>query len=335
MINFKQIISDKLRSSNFGRDLLFQYKKIAGNVPNPDLEFPELISLEIASSCNLSCVHCPPHLKEFKDEVRKFGMMNIDLFRKLMDEIDQHGNRAIALHKDGEPLLHPKIVEVLQRVKKNNEHTVYITTNAHPLKPKISEAIFENKIDVLNFSIGAATEKFYDKVRGCNFNKVIDNIKYFLELREKSIWKPKVLVQIINLPQFSEMESELKAFKKYWSDFDVELQVWEQLTWGVFNKDNTKNIKRYPCYSLWESTFINSDGKASACCMDWQQKLLTGDANKNSIKEIWQGHQQKKLRKMHIQKIEDQLPTCPTCNYWSWQPQLKEYPVSRSENFFQ
>jgi MoaA/NifB/PqqE/SkfB family radical SAM enzyme len=293
------------------------------------MEFPELISLEIASSCNLSCVHCPPHLKEFKNEVRKFGVMDIDLLSKLMDEIDQYGNRSIALHKDGEPLLHPKVIDILQRVKKNNEHTVYITTNAHPLKPKISEAVLENKIDVLNFSIGAATEEFYQKVRGNNFTRVIDNINYFLELREKSVWKPKVLVQIINLPQFSEMESELKAFKKYWSDFDVELQVWEQLTWGVF-KDNTKSIKRYPCYSLWESTFINSDGKASACCMDWQQKLLTGDANKDQIKNIWQGSLQRNLRKIHVEGKEKELPVCPTCNYWNWQPRLTDYPISHS-----
>jgi pyruvate-formate lyase-activating enzyme len=328
-MEFKKTISENLRASNLGRELLFQYKRIAGKVPDPDIEFPELISLEIASICNLSCIHCPPHLKEFKNEVRKFGIMDIHLFKKLMDEIDLYGKRSIALHKDGEPLLHPKVIEILKRVKTNVNHTVYITTNAHPLKENISKAILENKIDVMNFSIGAASEKFYQKVRGKNFNRVIDNVKYFLDLRKISDWKPKVLVQIIRLPQFPEMEDEIKEFKKFWSDYDVELQIWDQLSWGVFESDANK-LKRYPCYSLWESTFINSDGKSSACCMDWQQKLLTGDANINSIKEIWQGLQQQNLRKMHIQKIEDQLPTCPTCNYWSWQPRLKEYPISHS-----
>lgn len=325
-MEIKKIISSSLRSSNIGREILFQYKKLAGKIPNPDMEFPELISLEVASSCNLSCIHCPPYLKEFKDEVRKFGIMDFELFNKLMDEIDNNGKRSIALHKDGEPLFHPKIIEILQRVKKNKNHTVYVTTNAHPLKENVSAAILENKIDVVNLSIGAASEEFYQKVRGKNFNKVIDNIKLFLELREKSNWKPKVLVQIIELDQFPEMQNEIDAFKKYWSHFDVELQIWKQLTWGVFeNKD--VQIKRYPCYSLWDSTFINSDGKASACCMDWQQKLLTGDANQNSIKEIWQSDLQKNLRKMHIEKRENDLPVCPTCNYWSWQPRLKNYPI--------
>lgn len=323
-MQIKKIISSNLRLSNIGREALFQYKKLTGKIPSPDMEFPELISLEIASSCNLSCIHCPPHLKEFKDEVRKFGIMEIDLFNRLMDEIDQHGKRSIALHKDGEPLLHPKVIEILERVKKNQNHTVYITTNAHPLKENVSQAILQNKIDVVNLSIGAATEEFYSKVRGKNFNKVIDNIKLFLELRSKSDWKPKVLAQIIRLPQFEEMEEEIERFKKFWSEYDVELQIWDQLTWGVFETED-KGINRYPCYSLWESTFINSDGKASACCMDWQQKLLTGDSNNSSIKEIWQSEAQRNLRQMHIDKKENDLPICPTCNYWSWQPRLSEY----------
>ncbi len=325
-MSIKQIVRNNLRESNLGRELLFQYKKLTNKIPNPDLNFPELISLEIASSCNLSCIHCPPHMREFKEEVRKFGLMDIELFNRLMDEIDCFGERRIALHKDGEPLLHPKIEQILERVKKNQNHTVYITTNAHYLKENVSQAILKNRIDVLNLSIGAATEEFYSKVRGKNFEKVINNIKLFLELREKSGWKPKVLVQIIELPEFQEMKEEIKAFKNYWSDFDVELQIWKKLTWGVFdNIENNKN--RYPCYSLWESTFINSDGKASACCMDWQQKLLTGNTNQQTIKEIWQSELQYKLRQTHVDHKENELPVCSTCNYWNWLPQLSKYKI--------
>jgi radical SAM protein with 4Fe4S-binding SPASM domain len=325
-MNIKQIVRTNLRESNLGRELLYQYKKLANKIPNPDLNFPELISLEIASSCNLSCIHCPPHMKEFKNEVRKFGLMDIELFNRLMDEIDNNGERRIALHKDGEPLMHPKIEFILERVKKNKNHTVYITTNAHYLKENVSHSILRNKIDVLNLSIGAATEEFYAKVRGKNFNKVLDNIKLFLGLREKSDWKPKVLVQIIELPEFPEMKEEIKKFRNYWSDYNVELQIWKKLTWGVF-ENNEDNKNRYPCYSLWESTFINSDGKASACCMDWQQKLLTGNSNQQTITEIWQSELQYKLRQMHLDKKENEMPVCSTCNYWNWLPQLKNYEI--------
>ncbi len=325
-MKIKDIIKSKLNGTEQGREIIFQIKKLTNRLPKPDMTFPELINIETVSSCNLSCVHCPPHMKKFKTEVRKFGIMELNLFYKLMNEIDKHGTRRIALHKDGEPLLHPKIIEILERVKKNNNHIVYVTTNAHKLTEEISKQLLKNKIDVVNFSIGAATKEFYEKVRGKNFDKVIKNILKFLELRKISNWKPRVLVQIINLPQYQEMEHEIKLFKKYWNNYDVEIQVWENLTWGVFEyKDADK--KRYPCYSLWESMVVNSDGIVSACCMDWKQQLITGNAIEQNLEEIWKDEKLRNLRRMHIDGKENEIPACATCNYWLWQTRLDKYPL--------
>ena len=325
MFEIKQKIKTALKSSTVGEEFLFHFKKFTNRLPIPDMNFPELIILEIASSCNLSCIHCPPHMREFKDKVRKFGLMEMELFYKLMDEIDSYGKRRIALHKDGEPLLHPQTVDILQRVKKYHDHIIYLTTNAHRLNETIGQALLENKIDILNFSIGAASEEFYKKVRGNNFEKVMDNIDAFLKLRARTAWKPKVILQIIDLPEYPEMSVEINNFKKLWTEYEVEIQIWEKLTWGVYNyKDNGK--KRYPCYSLWESFTVNSDGLVSACCMDWTQELLTGDTKKETIQEIWKGDKLKHLRHMHKHEREKELPICSTCNYWGWQERLDQYP---------
>jgi len=325
-MDIKIKIKDKLTSSDIGREVIFQYKKVTNQIPKPDMDFPQLINLEVASLCNLSCVHCPPHMKEFKNDVRKFGLMDITLFEKLMNEIDKFGNRRIALHKDGEPLLHPKIIEILERVKKKNNHIVYVTTNAHCLTEEVSKALLKNKIDIINFSIGAASKEFYQKVRGKNFDKVIENIFSFLEERKLYKWKPRVLVQIINLPQYIEIKNELKMFNEFWSEYDVEIQVWDNLTWGIFEYKEADK-KRFPCYSLWESMVVNSDGVVSACCMDWQQELTTGNANNQSLQKIWKGVKLSKFRKIHIAGNEHKLSACATCNYWFWQPKLDRYIV--------
>ncbi|RMD51566.1 MAG: radical SAM protein [Ignavibacteria bacterium] len=325
-VNVKNKISKKLHSTELGKELLFNVKKLTGKIHRPDMEFPELISLETASVCNLRCIHCPPQSKELRDQGRPLGLMDINLFMKLMDEIDKHGRRRIALHKDGEPLLHPQVTEMIKRTKKNVDHIVYLTTNAHKLTDEIADLIIEKKIDVVNFSIGAATEEFYRKVRGKNFNKVMNNIHNYLDKVEKSEWKPRILVQIIRLPEFPEMEEEIKRFKKYWKNYPVEVQVWDKLTWGVYDyKERNKN--RYPCYSLWESFTVNSDGLVSACCIDWQQKLITGDTNKQSIEEIWKGGVLRNMRKLHVEGRENELPICGSCNYWDWQQKLDEYAI--------
>jgi radical SAM protein with 4Fe4S-binding SPASM domain len=322
----KNIIKGLLLSSKLGQNLLFKFKELLGRLPKADYKFPRSISIEIASICNLSCIHCPPHNEKFKDRQRKFGVINLGLFYKLMDEIDNHGIRHIALHKDGEPLLNPKIVDILNRVKSKNNHIVYLTTNAHKLSKEIGEAILRNKIDIVNFSIGAASTEFYEKVRGKGFEKVIENIEDFLKLVAKSDWKPRVLVQIINLPEYDEMKFEINHFKQYWKEKNVEVLIYGKLTWGVLDHIPSK-IERYPCLSLWENVFVNSDGKVSACCMDWDQSLVTGDTTDQSLAEIWHGEQLKHLRKLHIEKKEQSISLCKTCNYWSTVARLSSYEI--------
>lgn len=322
----KGLLIDFIKSSEYGNRKLYQFKSLLGKGLSPDMAFPELISLEVSSICNLSCIHCPPHIKEFIEATRKHTHMDYDLFNRMMDEIDLYGKREIALHKDGEPLIHPEIIKIIERVKKSQPHYVYITTNGHYLKPEITDAILANKIDTINFSIGAYSEEFYGKVRGRGFDKVISNIKSFLESVLKSNWKPKITVQIINLPEYNEMKSEIKEFKKYWADFDAEIDVWEKLTWGTL-PSNEKFRYRYPCYSLWNSVFINSNGIVTPCCMDWKQELDIGNVANESIKEIWAGKKLRSLRETHINNKEHQIDICNSCNYWKWQPMLLNYDV--------
>ncbi|MBN1782873.1 radical SAM protein [bacterium] len=315
-----------LQASEAGRELLFRIKKTLKRLPEPDLEFPEAFGLEITSVCNLSCVHCPPHHPDYRHMHRKYGHMPMALFEKLMDEIDTHGPRRIALHKDGEPLLHPEIRSILKRVKARRDHTVYLTTNAHSLDESVQISLIENRIDHVNFSLGAATAAFYEKVRGPRFDRVIDNIRHFLNTVRESPWKPRISMQIIDLPEYPEMKAELRRFHALWRNEDVEIAVWKKLNWGVIQTGKSV-FRRYPCYSLWEIMFVNSDGIVSPCCMDWTQALKTGNAAEQSLSGIWKGELQKRLREYHTAGREQELPLCASCNYWSWLPKLAEYPI--------
>jgi radical SAM protein with 4Fe4S-binding SPASM domain len=302
--------------------LITKYKYLVGKMPIPDMEFPKLIGIEICSYCNLKCVHCAPQTKLIKSNHQ---ILNYELFLKIMLEIDSYGPRRISLHKDGEPLLHPKIIDILNRVKQFQQHEVYLSTNAHKLNPVISKSILDNEIDIVNFSIGAATEDFYRKIRGENFNTVITNILNFIEIAQSYSKKPKVQVQIINLPDYPEMKEQIQLFKRFWKRYEVNVDVWEELSWGI-NAIIGNNNHRYPCFELWNSLHINSDGTVSACCIDWKHELLIGNAVKESIKEMWQSNETKKLRKQHLDDNGASIEICKNCNYWSWHQKLKEYP---------
>lgn len=313
-----------LRRWKIGNRLYFWQQRIRGHRAKFDLKFPVLLNLEIVSSCNLRCIHCPSHSPNRTTKPRKFGIMDPVLFAKAMDEIDQHGKRRISLHKDGEPLMHPKIREILSRVKKHHDHELYLTTNGQLLSEEIGQAILDAKVDILNLSLGAASPELYQKIRGGQYDKVLRNIHHFLSLRQISTWKPKVLVQIINL-QDLDMHAEISAFRDYWKDFDVEIQVWDELSWGT-KRLHTVNY-RYPCFSLWESFNLNSDGQVTVCCMDWKQSMCIGDLHEQSIKDIWQSTQLSRFRSEQIGCHFDDMSLCKDCNYWFWQPMLPQYPL--------
>jgi radical SAM protein with 4Fe4S-binding SPASM domain len=323
IVHMKKELVSLLRRSKLGNSLYYKQVSLRGKMPQMDYDFPNLISLEVASICNLSCIHCPSHNPAFKSQWRKYGVMDYQLFVRLMDEIDAHGKRNIALHKDGEPLLHPEIKRFLERVKKNCDHHVYLTTNGHHLTPEISEQILASGIDRLNISLGALTPEIYAKVRGGDIGKVLTNLDYFLKLREERKSPIGVSVQIINLDDY-DMEEEISRFKAYWEGKSVQIDIWDELSWGIKEVNMQVNY-RYPCLSLWNSFNVNSDGKVSACCIDWNQQLLIGDVNLQSIAEIWKDKPLQKLRQMHINHKEKELPLCDKCNYWYWQPYIGKY----------
>lgn len=317
----KRKIVNSLRKYRSGEYLYNLIQNIKEQNIEIDYEFPLLINIESTSICNLKCIHCPPQNKSSERRIPK-SHMSLSLFKKIMDEIDQHGTRRISLHKDGEPLLNPDFKEFLKRVKQKNNHFVYLTTNAHFLDQKISEEIIKSKIDIINFSLGAASKEYYNKIRGNNFDKVLENIHSFLELRAKFNSSIRVRCQIINLLDL-DMKKEINKFIKMWTDRDVEVEVWEELNWGIDDKEKVKF--RYPCLSLWESITINSNGTASLCCIDWKHSMVYGDLNKNTISEIWKSKKLDAYRNMHIDNDFQKLDLCKKCNYWHWQRRLSQY----------
>ena len=82
-------------------------------------------------------------------------------------------------------------------------------------------------------------------------------------------------------------------------DFGIIAPISQNEKYNNFNINEDKEIKEvdicpYPFYSM----SINSDGKVSVCFLDWSRKMIIGDANEHSLKEIWDGKKMKSYRKM-------------------------------------
>jgi len=54
LLKLKNRVSKSLSATSAGHEALFQAKRLLGRLPQPDYAFPESVSLELSSTCNLA-----------------------------------------------------------------------------------------------------------------------------------------------------------------------------------------------------------------------------------------------------------------------------------------
>lgn len=100
--------------------------------------------IETTSICNLACSFCPP-------THRQAQFIKVEDFRKILDDIKPHTD-YIYFHVKGEPLLHPKIDQLLD-ISHEKGFKVNITTNG-TLLPKVRHKLLgKPALRQMNFSL--------------------------------------------------------------------------------------------------------------------------------------------------------------------------------------
>jgi MoaA/NifB/PqqE/SkfB family radical SAM enzyme len=152
-------------------------KVLAGDAP---LQFPDTINIETSYACNLHCVMCPRHF-----EGTPQGTLSLEVFRERILPVLGRFN-YVHLTGWGEPLVHPKIAEIV-RLSKSAGCWVCFTTNGLLLKSTLVQELLEAEIDLVNISIDGATADTYERVRGKGaFTKALERAREFDTARRNS-----------------------------------------------------------------------------------------------------------------------------------------------------
>jgi MoaA/NifB/PqqE/SkfB family radical SAM enzyme len=246
------------------------------------------------------------------------GYMDFDLYKKIIDEGEKYNLDSIKLSWRGEPLLHPKIVDMVRYAKQHKITEVSFNTNAELLNDKLSSDLIDSGLDRIMFSVDGVSRKTFETIRvGGNYDKVIKNINDFIRIKkEKNKTKPFTRIQFIKMEE--NKHEEVEFFNK-WEGIIDEVYTSPSLPMKI-NDDIIREFKikgRKPCAQLWRRLFISWDGKVSACCIDWNTAINLGNANQDSIYSIWHGNEIQNMRKNHCQlKMENLCRNC--CNFDSY-----------------
>lgn len=251
------------------------------------------VYIEVTSVCNLACTFCPP-------TERKANFIQPDAFRRTLQQIKPHTNH-IYLHVKGEPLLHPRIDELLD-ISHEEGFKVNITTNGtliHKAGPKI---LGKPALRQMNFSLhsfdgheGSEDREGYLRrilsfVRQASAHRVIfsfrlwnltpDNLTNLQRQRNRDTLA--ILEQAFDLDYKIEEKvapgSGIKIADRVYINQDYEFQ-WPSLQ---APKDDGVGF----CHALRSQAAVLVDGTVVPCCLDGEGVIKLGNLNENSFSAI-------------------------------------------------
>lgn len=293
------------------------------------LAAPLTVIVEVASICNLRCHFCPTGDVRLTKETGKFrGLIDFELFRKVIADIDALPTpvKALHLHKDGEPLMHPKFCDMVVAAKRSaNVQRVETATNGVLLNPELNRRLVDSGIDRIKISVyGLSTDDFMTTSKAkVDFNRYVDNIADLYRRRNGT----KIYIKIMEEGLSGE---EKQKFLTTFGDISDAIFFEHCVdTWPDFKFDEGgtliasdvgilgQNIRPHKkvCPQPFFNFTVCAEGSVTACCADWQIKLVVGDIRHASLSDIWNGKEFNDIRLMMLRGERACHSLCGKCEY--------------------
>ncbi len=270
--------------------------------------FPRVVRIESTNHCNADCVTCTRKIME-----RQTGVMDMELFKKIVDECAGQKVRCIHLHNFGEPFLDKKIFEKIAYVKERGMET-RLFTNLSLINRAMAKKVVESGLDRLKVSIDGNSKETYERVRkGLDYDQVMGNLETLLEERKKAgSSTPKVGLVFVDMDENS---SEKNDFKKRWEGRVDSINITTYHNWaGSLEGEGDEQLRGLPCMRIWLTFTVLWNGEVSLCCMDYDGSVILGNVRENSIYDIFNGEKLKKIREVHLSGEFDKIPLCDRCD---------------------
>ena len=314
-----EIIKNFIKKNPYFFNILKKYPiRYYRNILRRKSFFPQEIWIENTNHCNAACVMCPRELQS-----RTKGIMNFELYQKLIDEISIYKDQVkrVHMHNFGEPLLDKKLPDRIKYAKLKGIKHVYFVTNASLLNEKNSELLIDSGLDEFKISFyGVDKDSYNNTMVNLDFDETLNNIINFFDIRRKmGVKKPKIILQLIpnTLNSNSSKDKWINLFNNY-----IDLEIGDRFNFFELhnfgdgrNYIETKNRDiRNTCNYPWRTMVILQSGFVTACCLDYNGSINLGSINSKSILEIWNDEKYTKLRNDFKNLNYSDYKVCQKCD---------------------
>ena len=177
-----------------------------------------------------------------------------------------------------------------------------MTTNGVLLNPDLNRRLVDAGLDQINISVNKMTQGYVGNIRDLCMHKG------GCEVYVKGIQE---LMTIDEQKSFFELFGDIadKVFLEHLSPAWPEFKLEHTFDCGHYGQPIKE---RKVCPYIFYIMVVNSDGSVSSCVGDWQHKLIYGDVNRESVKDIWNGYIGV-LRAGHLMGRRSEFNVCRDC----------------------
>ncbi|MBI3551257.1 MAG: SPASM domain-containing protein [Elusimicrobia bacterium] len=280
--------------------------------------YPLRMVIEPTNVCNLSCPLCPA-ARDLHDHKR--GMMSLDDFKKIIDEVGAY-LYEIDLFDFGESLLNPKIYDMIRYAADRNIRT-NLSSNLNVVDV---DRLVESGLSRLIASVDGTSQETYKQYRvHGDYDKVMGHIKAIAAKKKalgtsepELVWRFIVMEQnrhqvpeMYRLAEELGMKVDLLPMRLNTSiDKEVEQDSAElRSKWlpmvDMLRRDNYK-AKKPPrvgpdtCLFLWNQLTITWSGIVTPCCaiFDAEAHNFGHVREDGGVLAVWNGDAYQRARKM-------------------------------------
>jgi MoaA/NifB/PqqE/SkfB family radical SAM enzyme len=224
---------------------------------------PSRLYVECTAACNISCFQacCAPETGITR--TRQAGMLDVDLFTRVMDEAGPSLGR-VDFFNYGEAFLHKRAVEMCEYVKARFPHIyLYTSTNGLALNEESARRLVHSGIDEVTFSIDGASQATYERYRQRGrFDVAIANLRAMADEKRKAGRDVPVLNWRYILFTWNDSDEEMQRARGIATEIGV-----DRLTWEITDHPEDAFSRRFAAgspdyarirYEIWDTNNLGN-----------------------------------------------------------------------------
>jgi cyclic pyranopterin phosphate synthase len=318
--------------------------------------FPPIIAeISPTGHCNHKCRYCYAMTRIERDH------MDDDLLMRLPDDLEQAGVKAILYQGDGDPLMHKKLPDVI------NKFTIpqTISTNGALFTPAFQDKCLD-KLNYIRFSVLDSDPARYAFQHGTTEKQhaqLIDNLKYAVKHRTKTMLMATVYLEPYSFDHAYDIVSYFKdigldyivimeaiyyelspvGYRSFTSANLSETEIHAMKTMVSSLNDNDFTVRfRFPncetktgvtpetfipgfCQGIFFEAVIAPNGDVIPCWRGWNKPEISfGNLHNKTFEQIWRSARREHMNQW-ILNTPPEGDVCKVCNQYKNNQILEQF----------